>query len=50
MLEGIAIDENLGDVVGHDNLPFNLIRSNVLALREFENVFLSIDNLKNSMG
>ena len=49
-LEGISVDEDLGDVEGLPNLLLNLIRGNILTLSELEDVLLSVDDLEGAVG
>jgi hypothetical protein len=45
-LKGITINKDLSDVSRLAELLFNLVRSNILALSKFENVLLSVNDLK----
>ena len=44
VLEGVAIDPGLLDVLGLDIDVFELFGGDVFSLREFENVFGSVDD------
>ena len=48
MLERVSIDEDLSDVLGLDHLVFYLVWCDILALRELEDVLLSVYDLKST--
>jgi hypothetical protein len=49
-LKGITINKDLSDVSRLAELLFNLVRSNILALSKLENVLLSVNNFKSTVG
>jgi hypothetical protein len=49
-LKGITINKDLSDVSRLAELLFNLVRSNILALSKLENVLLSVNDLKCTIG
>jgi hypothetical protein len=49
-LQGITINEDLGDIGRLPKLLLNLIRCDVLALCKLENILLSVNDLKCTIG
>jgi len=50
VLERVAINHNLRNIVGQDIFVLELLGSNVLTLRELEDILYAIDDLKTTVG
>ena len=49
-LEGVTVDKDLSDVEGLPDLLLNLVGSDVLTLSKLEDVLLSVNDLKGTVG